>query len=149
MKDVPSAIILQNIIEFRKLRQEMNNRVRFIVYRDRMIFDDVIIELHGVFRYLGYNERFTQFVEDDEICNTCKFTKPVRLCKKGLNSYLVSAYISMLSKSHIYRKNAMRVLKHFQTAWDKPFEIEHSLVILVRLRTPRRQFLDYKWQVLH
>lgn len=144
MRSESSAIMLQNIIEFRKLRQEMNNRVRFIVYRNRMIFDDVTVRLHGVFKYTGHSERFTQFLEDDEIC-ICRFTKPVCLCERGLNSYLVSAYISMLSRSYVYRKSAMRVLKYFQTTCDKPFEVEHSLTVFVRLRTPRKQFLDYKW----
>lgn len=144
MRSVPSAIMLQNI-GFPKLRQEKNNR--FIVYRDRMIFDDVTIKLHGVFRNAGHSERFTQFVEDDnEIC-ICKFGKPICLCKKGLNSYLVSAYITMLSKSYVYRKSAMRILEHLQTACDRPSGVEHSQLILIRLRAPRRQFLDYKWQV--
>ena len=124
----------------------MNNCVRFIVYRDRIIFDDVTVKLHGIFRYTEHSEWFTQFLED-EFC-ICRFTKPVCLCKKGLNSYLVSAYISMISKSHVYRKSAMTVLKHFQTACDKPFKEEHSLIILIRLRIPKSQFLDYKWQVL-
>ncbi|KYN37290.1 Uncharacterized protein F58A4.6, partial [Trachymyrmex septentrionalis] len=124
---------------------EMNNCVRFIVYRDRIIFDDVTVKLHGIFRYTEHSEWFTQFLED-EFC-ICRFTKPVCLCKKGLNSYLVSAYISMISKSHVYRKSAMTVLKHFQTACDKPFKEEHSLIILIRLRIPKSQFLDYKWQV--
>lgn len=124
----------------------MNNHVRFIVYRDRMIFDDVTIKLHGVFRCTEHSEWFTQFLEDDDEFCICRFTKPVFLCKKGLNSYLVSAYILMMSKSYIYRKSAMTVLKHFQTACDKLFK-EHSLIILIRLREPRSQFLDYKWQV--
>lgn len=125
------------------------NRVRFIVYRNRMIFDDVVVGSHGVSRYAEHVERLTQFAADDhdEIC-VCKFTKPaVRLCERGLDSYLVSAYVSTLSKSRVYRRSAMRVLKHFQPACDdRPrFEVEHLPVILVRLRTPRRQFLDYKW----
>lgn len=145
MRNVPSAITLQNIA-FLKLR-EMNDCVRFIVYRDHMIFDDVIVKLHGVSRYEEHSERLTSLIDDDDIY-TCKFAKPVYLCKKGLNSYLVSAYVTMLSKSYVYRKNAMRVLKHFQTACDRPFDVGHLQMILVRLRTPRRQFLDYKWQVI-
>lgn len=150
MKSVPSAIMLQNVIAFRTSREEMNDRVRFVVYRDRMIFDDVTVQLHGVFRYDGHGERFATFVEDDgEICIR-RFTKPIYLCKKGLNTYLVSTYVAMLSNSYVYRKSTMKVLKqHFQTACDRPLdEMEHLQIIFVRLRAPRRQFLDYKWQVL-
>ncbi|XP_018407137.1 PREDICTED: uncharacterized protein F58A4.6 [Cyphomyrmex costatus] len=122
----------------------MNNRVRFIVYRDHMIFDDVTVKLHGVLRCTEHSEWFSQFLVDDEFC-ICRFTKPVCPFKKGLNSYLVSAYISTISKSYVYRESAMRVLKHFQTTCNKPFKDEHSLKILVKLTVPRRQFLDYKW----
>ncbi|XP_012523792.1 uncharacterized protein F58A4.6 [Monomorium pharaonis] len=123
----------------------MNSRVRFIVYRDRIIFDDVIVKLHSVFRNAEHSEPSAQFLEDDnEIC-ICKFVKPIRLCKKGLCSYLVSAYIAMLSESYVYRKSAMRVLEHFQLAHNRPSIVEHSQLILVRLRAPRRQFLDHKW----
>lgn len=143
MRNVPNAVMLQNI-GFPKLKQEMNYRVRFIIYRNHMIFDDVTIKSHSVFRDAGHSEQFTQFIEDDEIC-ICRFAKPVCLCEKGLNSYLVSAYIAMLSKSSVYRKSAMGVLGHFQSACDRSSDVEHSQLLLVRLRTPRKQFLDYKW----
>ncbi|XP_024881177.1 uncharacterized protein LOC112460627 [Temnothorax curvispinosus] len=142
MRNMPSAM-LQNIIEFRKLRQEMNHRVQLIVYRDRMVYDNVTVKLHGVSRYDERGQRLTSLPHDDDSC-MCKFTR-VCLYRKGFNSYLVSAYVAMLSKSYVYRKNATRVLKHFQTACDRPYDIEHSQKIFIRLRTPRKQFLDYKW----
>lgn len=144
-RSIPGAIMLQNVIAFRTSREEMNDRVRFVVYRDRMIFDDVTVQLHGVFRYEGHGERFVE--DNDEICIR-RFTKPIYLCKKGFNSYLVSTYVAMLSNSYVYRKSAMKVLKHFQTACDRPLDAEPLQIIFVRLRAPRRQFLDYKWQVL-
>ncbi|KAL0133105.1 hypothetical protein PUN28_000700 [Cardiocondyla obscurior] len=124
----------------------MNDRIRFLIYRDRTIFDDVTVKLQGVFRneYSENGEWVTPFTAGNHVCIS-KFTKPAYLCRRGLNSYLVSAYVATLSKSYVYRRNAMRILKHFRTACDKPFDTEHSQIILVRLRRPRKQFLDYKW----
>lgn len=147
-RSVSGAIMLQNILTFHKLRQEMNDRVRIIICRDQITYDDIVVKSYSIVQYEDYFEQPIARLDEDDIC-ICKFTKPVCISKRGLNSYLVSAYISMLSKSHFYRKNAMRVLKHFRSiTCDRPFDVDHSQTILIRLRAPRKQFLDYKWQVL-
>lgn len=147
IRSVSDAIMLQNILTFRQLRQEMNDRVRFIICRDQIVYEDIVVKLYNIIKYEDYVEQPISLLDVEDIC-LCKFTKPVCISKRGLNSYLVSAYISMLSKSHVYRKNAMRVLKHFRSiTCDRPFDVEHSQTILIRLRAPSKQFLDYKWQV--
>ncbi|XP_070163276.1 uncharacterized protein F58A4.6 [Polyergus mexicanus] len=141
----PSAITLQNIIELHKLRREMDVRLRLIIYRDNMIFNDIIVRLQAVFKY-DIGERF-KGPAGDNIENTYKnVAKPVCLCAKGLNSYLVSAYTVTLSKSFIYRKSAMKVLKTFlRTCNNLAFDEGYLQIIFIRLRMPKKQFLDYKW----
>lgn len=147
MMKIPSAITLQNI-ELDELRQEMDVCLRLIVYRHNMIFNDIIVGLQAVFKY-DIDERFKGSAGDN-IKNTYKnIAKPVCLCAKGLNSYLVSAYTVTLSKSFVYRKSAMKVLKTFlQTYNNLSFDKGYLQIIFIRLRMPRKQFLDYKWQVL-
>ncbi|XP_029666496.1 uncharacterized protein F58A4.6 [Formica exsecta] len=141
----PSTITLQNIIELHKLRREMDVRLRLIIYRDNMIFNDIIVRLQAVFKY-DIGERF-KGPAGDNIENTYKnVAKPVCLCAKGLNSYLVSAYIVTLSKSFVYRKSAMKVLKTFlRTCNNLAFDEGYLQIIFIRLRMPKKQFLDYKW----
>lgn len=149
MTSVPSAM-LQNIITFHKFRQEMYDSVRIIICRDLMVYDDIVVKLHGVVKYKDCKDwplsPFDVLARFDELC-ACKFKEPVRISRKGLSSYLVSAYSSMLLKSFVYRKSAMKVLKHFRQECDRPFDIGHKQTILIRLRAPKKQFLDYRWQV--
>lgn len=142
---VPSAITLQNIIELHKLRREMDVRLRLIIYRDNMIFNDIIVRLQAVFKY-DIGERF-KGPAGDNVENTYRnIAKPVCLCAKGLNSYLVSAYTVTLSKSFVYRKSAMKVLKTFlRTCNNLSFDEGYLQIIFIRLRMPKKQFLDYKW----
>lgn len=148
MRSVSGAMKLQHILEFRKLRQEMFDHVRIIVCRDQMVYDDIVVKLYDIINYQDYVEPPLSHLDLEEVC-VCKFMKPVRISERGLNSYLVSAYISTLSKSLVYRQNAIRVLKeHFRsTTCDRPFDAEHAQTILIRLRAPKKQFLDHKWQV--
>lgn len=115
-----------------------------------MIFNDIIVRLQAVFKY-DIDERFKGPAGDNVENMYRNIAKPVCLCAKGLNSYLVSAYTVTLSKSFIYRKSAMKVLKTFlQTRNNLSFDIyeEYLQIIFIRLRMPQKQFLDYKWQVL-
>ncbi|CAL1677571.1 unnamed protein product [Lasius platythorax] len=123
----------------------MDVRLRLIIYRNNMIFNDIIVRLQTVFKY-DIGERFKGPAGDD-VENICRnIAKPVCLCAKGLNSYLVSAYIVTLSKSFVYRKSAMKVLKAFlQTCDNLAFDEGYLQIIFIRLRMPKKQFLDYKW----
>lgn len=142
---VPSAVTLQNIIELHKLRREMDVRLRLIIYRDNMIFNDNVVRLQAVYKY-NISEQF-KGPTGDNVENIYKnIAKPVCLCAKGLNSYLVSAYIVTLSKSFVYRKSAMKVLKAFlRTCNNLAFDEGYLQIIFIRLRMPKKQFLDYKW----
>jgi len=146
MMKIPSAITLQNI-KLDELRQEMDVCLRLIIYRDNMIFNDIIVRLQAVFKY-DIDEWF-KGPAGDNVENTY-VAKPVCLCAKGLNSYLVSAYTVTLSKSFVYRKSAMKVLKTFLQTRNNLFDIYEGYlqIIFIRLRMPRKQFLDYNWQVL-
>ncbi|XP_011866591.1 PREDICTED: uncharacterized protein F58A4.6 [Vollenhovia emeryi] len=119
-------------------------RVRFVVYRDQMVYDDVTARLHRVVRYEKRIKRYTTLRYNDAVC-ICNFTKSLCLCKGGINAYFVSAYIATLSRSNFYRANVMRLFRPLRTTCDRPFDIEHSLIIRLRLKVPRKQFLDYKW----
>ncbi|XP_020297476.1 uncharacterized protein LOC109862005 [Pseudomyrmex gracilis] len=125
----------------------MDERLRLIVYRNNAIFDDVIVRLQRVSRYDEICGReFASSAEDNVENNKCKkITEPVSLCTKGLNSYLVSAYVATLSRSYVYRKSAMRVLIKFQKKHSRSQAEKYVHIIFVRLRTPKKQFLDYKW----
>lgn len=126
----------------------MYDSVRIIICRDLMVYDDIVVKLHGVVKYKDCKDwplsPFDVLARFDELC-ACKFKEPVRISRKGLSSYLVSAYSSMLLKSFVYRKSAMKVLKHFRQECDRPFDIGHKQTILIRLRAPKKQFLDYRW----
>ena len=69
---------------------------------------------------------------------------PLRLNQKGLNAYLVSAYITTLKRSNLYRNSAIRTLIKFSA---KKVPYNENWVLLIKLRNPRKQFLDYAWSV--
>ncbi|KAL6441363.1 hypothetical protein ACFW04_003534 [Cataglyphis niger] len=123
----------------------MDVHLRLIIYRNNMIFNDIIVRLEEVFKY-DIGER-CKGPAGDNIKNTYKnVAKPVCLCTKGLNSYLVSAYTVTLSKSFVYRKSAIKVLKTFLWTRDNlAFDEGYLQIIFIRLRMPKKQFLDYKW----
>lgn len=133
------------------LKQEMDECERLIVYKGNAMFDDVIVKLQNVSRCDGVSKSEFKAFTGDNAENECNNTvKPIYLCTRGLNAYFVSAYITTLSKSYVYRKNAMSVLRKFQGTSDKPIDGErHVQIIFLKLKTPRKQFLDYKWQVSH
>ncbi|XP_011631978.1 uncharacterized protein LOC105423768 [Pogonomyrmex barbatus] len=135
-----NAVTMQNILAFHKFRREISNGVLLIVHRGDIIFDYVIVKACGVYRY----SEFKQILSDHHCENEYKYKQYTWLCKKGLNSYLVSAYITMLIKSYVYRRSAMKILLHFQITWNL-YDVENLQIIFIRLRTPRKQFLDYKW----
>jgi hypothetical protein len=127
----------------------MDDFMRLIVYRGKIIFDDVIVQPQNTMCY----EKVDKDDDDDQRMETSTgntvrrkdASRPISLCWKGLDSYLVSAYIAMLSQSYVYRRSAMNVLREFCWMHDDLLDISRGQVILVRLRTPKKQFLDYKW----
>lgn len=126
---------------------EMNDCVRLIVYRANAIFDDVIMKPQSVIRYERLDKSKAQGPKAGNCtkCTRINVGRPIRLCARGLNSYLVSAYTTTLSESYIYRNSAVSVLREFWRRHDGSSDTDHVQTILVRLRMPRKQFLDYKW----
>lgn len=123
----------------------MDHGLQLIVYRSKEIFDNVIVKPQCVLKYdeiNGSNHRKlpTEIVNRD----TCKnIVKPIKLNRKGFTAYLVSTYIITLSNSYSYRKSALRIL--LQWLHIKLLDIERIQKIFIKLRIPRKQFLDYKW----
>lgn len=124
----------------------MDSAIKIIVHRSNMIFDIIIVKYDSAIRCEGgINE--IDIEDDEDICiNSFKKTTGaglVCLNKKKLNSYFVSAYIELLLNSKTYHRAAFRTLLEFLSYKipDRP----NVQTILVRLRTPKKQFLDYKW----
>ncbi|KAG7205145.1 hypothetical protein KM043_005514 [Ampulex compressa] len=69
--------------------------------------------------------------------------KIFRLNKKGYDAYLVSAYVVTLTKSNVYRTAALKSLLELLHT-QLPGKIQ-TQTIFVKLRTPKKQFLDYGW----
>lgn len=123
---------------------EMENQVKLIIHRSKAIFDNVIVTVHFATKYLHQsNEKKVELKRNsynDE--SHCKVIG-VPLNQKGINSYLVSLYVDTLIRSNYYRKAALKVLlQHISLVTNNK---DCKCVILVRLRTPKKQFLDYKW----
>lgn len=124
-----------------ELKRNMDNCLRLIVYRDNAIFDNVIVKPQCVLRHertIRNNQQKFDAQDEEDTCNKCA-TDAIRLCTRGLVSDLVSAYIVTLSNSYVYRVCALRTL--FRWLHDR----KCVQIIFIRLRTPRKQFLDYKW----
>jgi len=122
--------------------------MRLIVHRGKIIFDDVIVQAQGTMCYEKVDKDDDQRMETstkDNVRKRKNISRPISLCEKGLGSYLVSAYIAMLSRSCVYRRSALNVLREFCWMHDDLLDVGCGQVILVRLRTPKKQFLDYKW----
>jgi len=128
----------------------MDDCVRLIVHRGKIIFDDVIVQTQSTVRYekidKGDDRTMRTFAGDN--VRYKHVSKLISLCEKGLNSYLVSIYMMMLSRSYVYRKSAMNVLAEFCWMIRQNDLLDIScgqMILVVRLRTPKKQFLDYKW----
>ncbi|XP_014480064.1 PREDICTED: uncharacterized protein LOC106747226 [Dinoponera quadriceps] len=124
-----------------ELKRNMDNCLRLIVYRGNTIFDNVVVESECEHERTGRNsqrEIGTSARDEEDTCNKCT-ANATRLCTRGLSSYLVSAYIVTLLDSHVYRNSALKAL--FRWLHDR----KYVQIVFIRLRTPRRQFLDYKW----
>lgn len=128
-----------------ELKRNMDNCLRLIIYRDNAIFDNVILRSECVLKHeqvTGDQQRIDISAQDEDTSDKHAMSA-TRLCTRGLVSYLVSAYIATLSNSYVYRNSALRAL--FRWLRVKLHDRECVRIIFIRLRMPRRQFLDYKW----
>lgn len=117
----------------------MNDQLRVVIYKRKYIYDDLLTLPKSICEYKGGS------ISDNGSCVKTNFS-PVLLCKKGFSAYLLSLYIYVMHHSNVYRKSALRVLKSFITLHNNQTNGK-DLVILMKLRTPKYQFLDYSWLV--
>ena len=127
----------------------MDNSVKLIIHKGTTIFDSVIVTSYSVIKYEQKVRKTKSMCQINVDTNNVSESNGVQmnkiwLNKKGLNAYVVSAYIVTLTNSQTYRKAALTKLSQY-LAYRLLNRINSS-VILIRLQTPKRQFLDYKWQ---
>lgn len=123
----------------------MDTAIKIVVHRSNTIFDIILVTNDYAVRCearINANEGG----EHDDICYNEKSTKEgglVRLNKTGFNAYFVFAYIELLMNSKVYHRAAFQTLLNFlhYKLPDRP----NVGTILIKLRTPKKQFLDYKW----
>ncbi|XP_076640763.1 uncharacterized protein F58A4.6 [Halictus rubicundus] len=126
----------------------MNNPIKLIIHKGSTIFDSVIITSNAVIRY---EQKVKENRDTDHICtnidkyNGHKIVKINVVClnKKGYSAYLVSAYIATLINSQTYHTAAYKKL--LKWSQHRVLDETNSIIILMKIRTPKKQFLDYKW----
>nr|XP_003700240.1 PREDICTED: uncharacterized protein F58A4.6 [Megachile rotundata] len=121
----------------------MDNSIKLVVHRGNSIFDSIIITPYSVIKYEQKvrNDNST----DQTNVNINKYNESNKICfsKKGYNAYFASAYVVTLMISQTYRRAALKKLLEYlmYQLQDKT----STVVILMKLRTPKKQFLDYNW----
>lgn len=121
----------------------MDNSIKLIICRSSSIFDSIIITPYSVIKYEQKvrNKNST----DQTNINISKYNESNKIClsKKGYNAYVASAYVVTLIISQTYRRAALeRLLAYLM------YHLQDKIstgVIIMKLRTPKKQFLDYKW----
>ncbi|XP_054015469.1 uncharacterized protein F58A4.6 [Hylaeus anthracinus] len=123
----------------------MDNTIKLIVHRGSTIFDSVIVTPYSAIRY--EQKVREKEITDQKHANTNKFNNvkldKICLSKKGYNAYFVSVYVVTVIRSQVYRKAAFnKLLQYLMYKYSDKLNLN---VILMKLRTPKKQFLDYKW----
>ncbi|XP_033341849.2 uncharacterized protein F58A4.6 [Megalopta genalis] len=125
----------------------MDNPIKLIIHKGSTIFDSVIITSYALIRYeqkVKENRDTDHMNTDTNQCNGHKVVKINVIClnKKGYSAYLVSAYVTTLLSSQTYHTAAYKkLLKYSQ---HRVPDETNSIIVLMKLRTPKKQFLDYK-----
>ncbi|XP_015127100.1 uncharacterized protein F58A4.6 isoform X2 [Diachasma alloeum] len=102
--------------------------LRLIVHSRKSVYDDVVISRDCVVNYAG-GESPGKRVR-------------VRMNRKGFSGDVASAYVHLLRSSGVYRASAIRPLH--ELTWGAVQDGKEP-VVFMRLRMPRKQFLDYNW----
>lgn len=124
----------------------MDNSIKLIVHRGSIIFDRIIVTPYFATKYEARQKKFTNQIDGNiGKINENNKTEINKIClnKRGYSAYLISAYVVTLIKSQTYRRSAHKKLLEY--LMHKPPDNANFEIILIRLRTPRKQFLDYKW----
>ncbi|CAK9832825.1 Uncharacterized protein F58A4.6 [Anthophora retusa] len=120
----------------------MDNSITLIIHRGGTIFDSVIFTPFSVIKCEKKSRDNTNQISTINK-NSAKQVNKICINKKGYNAYLLSAYVVTLIKSQTYRRAAHKKLSQYLPY--KSLDKENLEVILMKLRTPKKQFLDYKW----
>ncbi|CAK9796503.1 Uncharacterized protein F58A4.6 [Anthophora plagiata] len=120
----------------------MDNSITLIIHRGGTIFDSVIFTPFSVIKCEKKPRDNTNQISTVDK-NSAKQVNKICINKKGYNAYLLSAYVVTLIKSQTYRRAAHKKLSQYLPY--KSSDKENLEVILMKLRTPKKQFLDYKW----
>ncbi|XP_011298867.1 uncharacterized protein F58A4.6 [Fopius arisanus] len=102
--------------------------LRMILHVGKSVHDDILITPYGVTNYVKRLESLERV--------------GVRMNKRGFSGYVASVYVYLLKSSEVYRESAVRLLN--QLTWGAVRDGKQP-VVLLRLRMPRKQFLDYNW----
>lgn len=127
----------------------MDNPIKLIVHKGSRIFDSVIATSYVVIRYEPKvkenrdTDRIYTNINNNYNGHKVVELNTVRLNKKGYSAYLVSAYVAMLVNSQTYRTAAYKKLLKWSQC--KVLDETNSIIIFMKIRTPKKQFLDYKW----
>lgn len=125
----------------------MDTSIKLIIHKGSVIFDSVIVTPSSAIRQ-------EQKANEKGIIKCVSTTKNASLkrnqdaglvCinKKEYDAYVISAYVAMLIKSHVYRRAALKML--LQYLMYKLSNRTNVQMIFINLHTPKKQFLDYRW----
>ncbi|XP_033208020.1 uncharacterized protein F58A4.6 isoform X2 [Belonocnema kinseyi] len=120
---------------------KMDYQVHLVVHRGRSVYDNIILKSHDVIPYQNNKIQIEKNADGDD-CAECRKVIQLQLNKKGLNSHLVSLYVSTLRRSDLYRISAMRMLIRFS---KQKVPRNEKWIIFIKLRNPRKHFIDYAW----
>ncbi|XP_046418092.1 uncharacterized protein F58A4.6 isoform X1 [Neodiprion fabricii] len=111
------------------------SEIRIIVYANNNIFDNLIVAPSHI------SSCSKDYARPDSAKNELKYVC-FKLNRRGLNSYLVSKYAYTMKRSSYYRQSSLNMWREYY----KSKVHENSLfVIYIKLRMPKVQYLDYKW----
>lgn len=126
----------------------MDTSIKLIIYKGSTIFDSFIVTPSSVNKYeqkVREKKIINQIDGNINEFNGNNIVNVNKIClnKKGFNAYVVSVYVVTLIKSQTYRKAALKKLLQYLA-----FKFSDKInlgIILIKLHTPKKQFLDYKW----
>ncbi|XP_015176821.1 PREDICTED: uncharacterized protein LOC107066579 [Polistes dominula] len=118
--------------------------LRLVIQQNNTIYDDIILTWNYATKFNNQvNENEVQLNPDISNQKSQRKTILVLLNLKGFNAYLASLFVHYLIKSDIYRKAALQVLLERFSLMTHNQDCVY--LFLMKLRTPKKQFLDYKW----
>lgn len=115
----------------------MDASVKLILHRGNTIYDGIIVTVASAIKH----EQNVRNGNDENKGGSP--AKRIAINRKRYDARFVSAYVETLTSSRTYRESALKRLLRYVAC--KLSEKTNEGTIFFRLRTPQRQFLDYKW----